>query len=86
MPLVARPRTAATELIGIQLAKLATPFADRLIRYDHATFQQEFFDIAEAEAEAKVQPHGVANNFDRKAMILIFEGSRRDVHSLTTSY
>src|SRR5262249_47868531 len=31
MPLVAGPRTAATQLIGILLAKFATPFADGLI-------------------------------------------------------
>jgi hypothetical protein len=40
MPLVSRLRTAATELISILLAKLATPLADRLIGHDHATFEQ----------------------------------------------
>src|SRR5687768_4992844 len=34
IPLVAWPRTAATELISIPLTKLAAPFANRLIRYN----------------------------------------------------
>jgi len=38
--LVSRLRAAATELISILLAKLATPLADRLIGHDHATFEQ----------------------------------------------
>ena len=40
--------TPPSELVGVLLAKLATPFADGLRRHDHATFQQQFFHIAEA--------------------------------------
>lgn len=40
VPLVAWPRTAATELMSIRLTKLAAPFADRLIGHGHAVFQQ----------------------------------------------
>jgi hypothetical protein len=75
MPLVPRSWTAATELIGIRLAKLATPLADGFIRHPDATFTQELFDIAEAQTKPKVQPHGVADDLDRKAVILIFGGS-----------
>ena len=39
MPLVAGPGTAATELIGILLAKLAAPLADRLIGHDSRRVQ-----------------------------------------------
>jgi hypothetical protein len=60
VPLVPRPRPAATELIGVLLATRAAPLTDRLIRHDHSTFQQQLFHITKAEAEAKVQPHGVA--------------------------
>jgi len=74
VPLVTRPRPATTQLIGIVLTKRATPFADRLIRHRDATFTEEFFHIAEAEAEAKVQSHGVADDLDRKAVMLIASG------------
>jgi hypothetical protein len=60
VPLIPRPRTAATELIRILLAKLPTPFPNRFIGHDHTTFTQELFDITEAQAEAKVQPDSVA--------------------------
>jgi hypothetical protein len=40
VPLIARPRTTATQFIGVLLPKLATPFADRLIGDDYATFEQ----------------------------------------------
>jgi hypothetical protein len=46
--LLTRPRTAATQLIRIPLAKLATPFPNRFIRHPYATFTQEIFNIAEA--------------------------------------
>jgi hypothetical protein len=39
MPLIAWPRAAA-QLVGILLAELATPFADGLIRHDHAALKQ----------------------------------------------
>lgn len=58
------------KLIGILLAELAAPLADGLISDDCATFEQQLFDIAKAEAEAEVQPHGVADDFHRKAVIL----------------
>src|SRR5262245_33244193 len=71
VPFVARPGTAATKLIGILLAKLATPLANSFIGYDYASFKQQLFDIAKAEAEAKVQPHRVADDLDRKPVYLM---------------
>jgi len=85
MPLVTRPWTPTTELIGILLTKLTAPLADRLIR-DHAAFQQELFYITEAQAEAKIQPHGVANNFHREAVVLIFRRSRQGIHGATLTH
>ena len=41
------------------------------------------FDITEAEAEPEVEPHGVTNDLDRKAMILVFDGGWRCVHAAT---
>jgi hypothetical protein len=85
VPLVAGPRTPATELIGIRLAKLVTPLADGLIRHLDATFTQELFHIPDTQTESKVLPDGVADNLHRKAVILIFGGSQRCVHALITS-
>src|SRR5262245_39632423 len=40
LPLVSRPRTAATEPVSIRLAKLAAPLANGLIGHDHSPFKQ----------------------------------------------
>jgi hypothetical protein len=86
VPLITWPRTAAPELIGIRLAKLAAPLTDGLIGQGNATFTQQLFHIPEAQTESKVQPDRVADNLHRKAVILIFGGGRRCVHALITSY
>jgi hypothetical protein len=39
VPLVSRPGAAVTELIGIFLAKLTAPLADRLVGDDDSAFQ-----------------------------------------------
>jgi len=71
VPLVTGPRPSTTQLIGISLTKLATPLADGLIGYAHTTFQEEFFHITKTQAEAKVQPHGVTDDLNEKAVVLI---------------
>jgi hypothetical protein len=71
IPFVPGARTATTELVGILLAKLPTPFPNRLIRYDYPTFAQQLFDITKAQAEAKIQPHCVADDLYGKAMVLV---------------
>jgi hypothetical protein len=86
VPLIARPRTAATELISVRLAKRVTPLAEGFIRHPDATFTEELFDIPEAQTKPKVQPYGVAEHLSRKAVILICGGSRRCIHGLITSY
>jgi hypothetical protein len=40
VPFIAWARAAATQLVGILVAKLAAPLADRLIRYDYTAFKQ----------------------------------------------
>jgi len=85
MPLVTRPWTPTTELIGILLTKLTAPLADRLIR-DHAAFQQELFYITEAQAEAKIQPHGVADDRCGKTMVLIGNGWGYGAQAATVSH
>src|SRR5262245_10686820 len=86
VPFIAEPGTAATELIRILLAELAAPFADRLIGHYDSTFKQQLFDIAEAEAKPKVQPHRVADDFRRKAVVLIVVGGWWHVHAWIKSH
>src|SRR5258708_26841043 len=86
MPLVARAGTAATELIGILLAELAAPLADRLISHDDSAFKKQLFDITKTQAESEVQPHGVADDLHRKAVVLIVVRRGWRVHTRITSY
>ncbi len=86
VPLVTRPWTATTELIRIRLAKLAAPFADRFIRHDDATFQEELFYIPKTQTEAKVQPHSVAHDLDREAVMFVFRVGTGNVHAGITSH
>ena len=53
VPLIAGSWTLTTQLIGILLAELATPLANRLIRHSNATFTQELFHIPEAQTESE---------------------------------
>jgi len=71
MPFVTRSGPAAAQLIGIGLAELAAPLPNSLIGYNHATDKQEFLHIAVAEAETEIEPHRVADDLGRKAVVLI---------------
>jgi hypothetical protein len=83
VPLVTGPGTATPELIRILLAKLAAPLPNRFIGHTYAAFEQYFFHIAEAQAEAKVQPHGVTGDLNGKAMVLIAVAWGWGVHDAT---
>src|SRR5215470_2393192 len=71
VPLVARPRTPPPELITVGLPKFPTPLADSLVRHDDAAFEQEFFYVTVAQGEAIVEPDPMADDFARKAVILV---------------
>jgi hypothetical protein len=71
MPLITWPGTSTAQLIGVLLAKLATPFPDRLVGHDHATDEQKLLYISVTEAEPVVQPHAMANDLSREAVVLI---------------
>jgi hypothetical protein len=74
------------ELVSILLAKLAAPLVNGLIGHDHSTLKQELSDITKAQAESEVQPHGVADNLGRKAVILICRGGGQYVHDATLTH
>ncbi len=86
VPLVAGPSASAPELIGILLAKLAAPLADRLIGHDDSAFKQELFDIAKTQAEPEVQPYGMADDLCREAVVLIVVGGWWGAHAENMSH
>ena len=78
-------RVLTDPFIGVLLPKLATPFTNRFIGHNHAPFQEQFLDIAEAQTKPKVQPHGVADDLDGKAVVLVTCGRRYGAHAATVS-
>jgi hypothetical protein len=83
MPPVAGP---GSELSGIRLAIRAASLTNGLVSYDDSTFQQHLFLITSAQAEAKIPPHGVANNFPRETVVLIASSWVYGAHAATLSY
>jgi hypothetical protein len=71
MPLVPRPGVPPTQLIRIGLPKLAAPLPNGFVGHDHPAYEQQLFHIAVAQAKAEVQPHTVADDFGREAMVLV---------------
>ena len=53
------------------MPKLAAPLPNRFVRHRDTAGKQQFFDIAIAEAEPEIEPHRVADDLNRKAMVLI---------------
>ena len=56
-------------------AKFQAPPPDRFVGHNDTPFGQQFFHFAEAETEAMVQPHGVANDVGRETVALVANGS-----------
>ena len=71
VPFVARAGTPATELIGVLLPELLTPFADGFVRDEHAADKQEFFHVTMAERESVVKPDRMADDLTRKPVVLV---------------
>src|SRR5262245_55251278 len=64
----------SSQVVSINLAELEAPFSDRLIAENDTAHRQHLFNIAEAEREAEVQPHGMTDDLGREAMTMV----RRD--------
>jgi len=71
VPLLTKPRTAATELIRVLLPELATPLAEGFLRLHDSTFVEQLFPIPEAQPKSEVQPSRVAKNLHRQAGFLV---------------
>src|SRR5215475_4687291 len=71
VPFIAWSGTTTSQLIRIVLPEGATPLPDGFIRHNNAAGEQEFFDISIAQAEAIIEPHAVADDVRRKAVVLV---------------
>ena len=67
MPFVAWPRPAPLERVGEGSSKAQAPGADALVAHDDAALGQDRLDVAQAQAEAMVEPHGVGDDLGGKA-------------------
>ena len=67
------PRTSAAKFLGEQRPELQHPSSDRFVRDIQPALGEQIFDIAEAEGEAKVQPHRVPDDVRRELVV-----SKRD--------
>ncbi len=70
---VQEPRISESTLSALQpprvvKAELPAPLPNRFVRHDDSPFGQQILDIPEAQAVSVVQPHGVVDDFRRKAM------------------
>jgi len=63
VPLVPRLRTAVSQLVGVGLAELKRPLTQGFIGHVYAAGGEEFFDIAIAQRETEIEPHGVGDDF-----------------------
>jgi len=66
-PLIAAGRRPFTQAIRIGWTESSTPTSDSFVRYIDPALGEQAFDIAIAQAESVVQPHGVADDFFWKA-------------------
>ena len=62
VPSIAQTPLAASQASGVPWPKLETPLADGFVGDRDPPLGQEIFDIAEAQTEAVVEPHGVADD------------------------
>src|SRR5947208_3922708 len=66
MPAVARPRTAPPQTPSDRRSEFEHPTANALVGDVEPTLGKQLLDIAIAESETKVQPHGVLYDDRRK--------------------
>src|SRR3954451_10227329 len=66
-PFVARPWPTPLQRVGKQPTEAQTPIADALVADHDATGSEDGLDLAQAEAEAVIQPHRVLDDLGWKA-------------------
>src|SRR4051794_40825191 len=68
VPFIARAWQPTPDLVGEALAELARPLPHGLMAHVDAAGGQHLFDHAQAQREAEVEPHGVADDLAWKAV------------------
>ena len=68
MPAIARSRTAPSHASSDRRSEFEHPTANALVGEVEATLGKQLLDIAIAQGEAKVQPHGVLDDGRRKTI------------------
>ena len=58
--------TSATKFLGEQRAEPQHPSPDRLVGEVQAALGEQILDVAEAQGEARVQPHSVSDDVRRE--------------------
>jgi hypothetical protein len=66
MPMLGWPMTSAAKFLGEQRPELQHPSPDCLIGDVQPALGEQILDIAEAEGEAKVQPHRMSDDVRRE--------------------
>jgi hypothetical protein len=77
VPFVAAARGASTDAVGEFTAEFQAPLADRLISHRDATCCQHLLDHTQAQREAEIEPHRVADELCGVAVAGIKRVSRR---------
>jgi hypothetical protein len=75
MPAIARSRTAPSQAPSDRGSEFEHPTANAFVGEVEATLGKQLLDIAIAQGEAKVQPHGVVDDDRRKTMPAIGDRS-----------
>ena len=66
VPLVARLRPAPIQPVGEDPTKAQAPLADALVADDDPTRRQDQLDVAKAQTEAMIKPHGMLDDLAGK--------------------
>ena len=77
MPTLVGWKMRSSKPLGVGEPKLARPAADGLIRNINASLSQKVLDVSKAERKSKIQPNGVLDDFDWKAMAAIGRTAHR---------
>src|SRR5574340_150137 len=86
MPRVTRSGPPPAQLVGVALAELGAPVADRLVGDHDAALEHHLRDVPQAQREAVVEPDAVADDLHRVPVPLMsVGGSAYPADSLTGS-
>ncbi len=71
VPGVAQTTLPSFQGSSVSRAEFATPLPNRLVGDNDTALSQQILDVAEAEGEPVIQPHGVADNQGWKAVAVV---------------